>query len=106
MRGRPSPLQIVLTPTERRPLEQLVRSPTAPHGLVQRARMVLKFADGVPIAEITRQLEVQRRIVREWLKRYAAHRLDGLHDLPRSGRPPAFSPGGGAARRQDRVRAA
>lgn len=30
--------------------------------------------------------------VRKWRKRYALHGLAGLKDLPRSGRPPVFTP--------------
>lgn len=105
MRGRRSPLHITLTAAERTTLERLSRSTTAPFAAVQRAQIVLKFCDGETISAIGRSLDLERLVVRKWLKRFARQRLDGLHDLPRSGRPPAFSPGGGIARRQDRVRA-
>jgi transposase len=84
-------------------LEHIVRCPTAPHAKVQRAHVILKCADGVPLAQIARQLEMQRHHTRKWIKRFLEHRIQGLQDLPRTGRPPAFSPGGGDARRQDRV---
>jgi hypothetical protein len=106
MRGRSSPFVITLTDAERRELERLVRCSTAPAALVLRARIVLKFAVGETIAAMSRQFEMPRCNVRRWVKRFGIHRIEGLHDLPRTGRPPAFSPGGGAARRQDRVRAA
>lgn len=106
MRGRRSPFVIELTDLERRTLEQIVRCTTAPAGEVQRARVILKFAAGETISTIARQLEMPRCSARKWVKRFCKHRLKGLHDLPRTGRPPVFSPGGGAARRQDRLRAA
>jgi hypothetical protein len=106
MRGRRSPFRIELTEMERCKLEQIVRCTTAPAGKVQRARIVLKFATGETLAAIHRQLGIPRCSVRKWVNRFCKHRLKGLHDLPRSGRPPAFSPGGGNARRQDRLRAA
>ena len=98
-------MTIQLTSVERAKLEQIVRCTTAPHAKVQRAQMILKFAAGVPMALIARQLDVERNVVRKWVKRFTEKRIQGLHDLPRTGRPPAFSPGGGDARRQDRVRA-
>jgi plasmid stabilization system protein ParE len=104
--ARRSPFVIVLSATEQSKLEQIVRSTKAPFAVVRRAQVILRFAAGVPLAQLARQLEMQRHDARKWIKRFAAHRLQGLHDLPRTGRPPAFSPGGRAARRQDRVRAA
>ncbi|SRR6266542_2515722 len=106
MRGKRSPLEVVLTDIERAKLSQIVRATTAPAAKVQRARIVLKFAEGVSISGIARQLELPRVTVRKWVKRFVRFRLKGLHDLPRAGRPPAFSPGGRDARRQDRVRTA
>jgi putative transposase len=106
MRRRKSPLVITLTEEERAQLRHLVRSTTAENGLATRARLVLLFADGSSISEISRFLFLQRRHVRTWLQRFAERRLDGLHDLPRSGRPPVFSPGGRDAPRQARLREA
>src|SRR5262245_8282170 len=106
MRGKRSPLEIVLTDLERAKLAQIIRATTAPAGKVERARIVLKFAAGETISAIARQLELPRVTVRKWVKRFVRFRLKGLHDLPRTGRPPAFSPGGRVARRQDRVRPA
>jgi transposase len=106
MRGRRSPFEIVLTDIERAKLRQIVRATTAPAGKVERAWIVLKFAEGRSISEIARQLELPRVTVRKWVKRFVRFRLKGLHDLPRTGRPPAFSPGGRVARRQACVRTA
>jgi len=103
--ARRSPLVIVLSTTERTKLEQIVRSTKAPFAIVRRAQVILRFAAGVSLAQLARQLEMQRHDARKWIQRFVAKRIQGLPDLPRAGRPPVFSPGGGAARRQDRVRA-
>lgn len=103
--ARRSPLLLVLSAPERRELLHLVRSTTAPAALVRRAQVILRFADGVPLAQLARQLEMQRHDARKWIKRFLKRRVPGLHDLPRPGRPPVFPPGGGARGRQDRVRA-
>lgn len=84
-----SPTLIVLTSAERAALESIARATTAPHARVQRALIVLRFAAGASISEIARSLELQRNVVRKWVRRFAAQRLAGLEDLPRSGRPRA-----------------
>ena len=103
---RRSPLSIVLSDEERRSLEHVVRSSTSLNGHAERARAVLAFADGRTMCQIARQLGMGRRIVRKWVARFAARRLDALDDLPRSGRPPVSSPRRGDPRGEDRVRAA
>jgi hypothetical protein len=35
---------------------------------------------------------VPRQVVSKWRKRFFEERLAGLHDQPRHGRPPVFSP--------------
>lgn len=85
---------LVLSDAERAELEGWQRATTVAHGLVQRGRIVLLLADGVPVSEVARRVGVQRRIVRKWGERFLAQRRDGLTDLPRSGRPPGFPPGG------------
>lgn len=65
----------------------LVRSTTAPAGLVLRARIVLLAADGVSNTEIASRTGVSRPTVISWRVRYERSGLAGLDDLPRSGRP-------------------
>jgi hypothetical protein len=91
---RRSPLQLTLSSAERSQLEHLVRCTTVSSGRAQRAAMVLRFADGQRISRIALELQYTRQVVRMWITRFIHKRLDGLQDLPRSGRPPAFSPGG------------
>jgi len=90
--GPRSPRRPVLTVEERHELDHLQRSPTAPAGVVRRARIVLLAADGMPLRTIAPTVGVERRTVRDWLDRFARARLPGLQDRPRPGRPRRFSP--------------
>jgi transposase len=103
---RRSAMILKLTDAERMRLVSIVRSPTALNGHAQRARAVLAFADGTPLKHIATLVGVRRRIVSEWVRRFITQRFEGLDALPRSGRPPAFSPGSRSAHRQDRLRTA
>jgi hypothetical protein len=87
-------VDLVLADAERAELERWQRATTVARGLVDRSRIVLLLGDGLPVSEVARRVGVQRRIVRKWGERFLARRLDGLTDLPRTGRPPAFPPGG------------
>ena len=97
MPGPRSPRLIEVTATERATLVHLRRSTAVAAGRVQRARIVLLAADGVRLRCIATQLGVDRKVVRKWLDRFRQHGLAGLADLPRPGRPRAFSPCGGLA---------
>jgi hypothetical protein len=103
MRGQKTSLIVLLTTEERQQLQHWVRSSTMPAGRVRRARAVLLVSDGVPLVETARRVGLTERNVRKWVKRFLTHRLAGLDDLPRPGRRPSFSPGGGPAHRQDRL---
>jgi transposase len=64
------------------------RSGKTPQKKVVRARIIrLRMQDGMSISEIARMLELDRRTVRKWIRRFEEHRLVGLEDLPRPGRP-------------------
>ena len=79
---------VLLSPGHLVLLEDLSRSRTAEVRLVERARIVLLAADGVPNAEIARRLRLTDKTVRMWRQRYIRDpRLESLFDLPRSGRP-------------------
>jgi transposase len=55
--------------------------------LALRSRIVLAAAEGLNNTEIAQRLGVHRPMVRKWRSRFAEHRLDGLTDEPRPGRP-------------------
>jgi hypothetical protein len=92
MPGPATPRIIVLPDAVRADLLHLTRSPTTAAGLARRARIVLLAADGIAIRHIGPRVGVSRTVVRDWLDRFRAHAIAGLHDLPRSGRPRRFSP--------------
>lgn len=73
---------------DRARLRAITRASTAPAGVVQRARIVLLAADGVPNTEIAQRSGSSRPTVLKWRHRYAESGLDGLGDLPRPGRAP------------------
>lgn len=88
--GSQTAMRIVLTTAERRVLEQRVaRVRTEQRDLV-RARIVLAAAAQLSNAQIAADLNLTEDTVRKWRGRFATHRLDGLRDLPRSGRPRVF----------------
>lgn len=105
MRGRKTSLRVVLTPTERAELEQRLRFMSTPLGSARRCRAILAVADGLPLVEVARLVDLTEKHVRKWVQRFLKDRLDGLRDRPGRGRKPAFSPRGGDPRREDRLRA-
>ena len=87
---------IQLTETERRTLKSLVRSGKTESRLADRARIILWADEGVTIDESARRLGRHRETILYWRSRFLERRSEDvsnrLQDLPRSGRPPAFSP--------------
>ena len=67
------------------------RSVRGPYRDRLRARIVLAAAAGKNNAAIAVEMEVCADTVRKWRRRFAAGRLAGLTDAPRSGRPPVFT---------------
>ena len=95
---RISPSTIALKSEERRILEERARKYTSPYFSVLRAKMVLLAAEGLGNDEIAARLDVGRDVVSLWRKRFFEHRVAGLEERSRSGRPRAFSPRGRRAR--------
>ena len=89
---RISPFNIVLTFEEREELETITRKYTSPYCDVIRAKVVLLATKGFENKQIAERLDIPRRIVAKWRKRFFEERLDGLEERPRRGRPPVFSP--------------
>ena len=84
-------MKLRLTRSEHDELERVLRDETGEARLWRRARMVLLAAAGETIASIARQLATSRSRVSQWLARFDEKRLEGLVDLPRSGRPQVLS---------------
>ncbi|MEJ8632452.1 IS630 family transposase, partial [Streptomyces sp. MS2.AVA.5] len=83
----PKPLSLELSDHERRVLRGWLRKQTASQALVLRSRIVLACAEGRPNAQVAQDLGISRETVRKWRARFAADRLEGLVDRPRSGAP-------------------
>ncbi len=86
-----SPYRIVLTSEEEALLAARARSVRGPYRDRLRAQIVLAAAAGRPNVAIAAEVGVQVDTVRKWRRRFAAARLAGLKDAPRSGRPPVFT---------------
>jgi transposase len=87
----PSPYQIVLSGQEQAVLAARARSVRGPYRDRLRAAIVLAAAAGQANAAIATEMGVCADTVRKWRSRFAAGRLAGLTDAPRSGRPPVFT---------------
>ncbi len=86
-----SPYLIVLSGEEEAVLAARARSVRGAYRDWLRARIVLAAAAGRTNAAIAVELGLCTDTVRKWRRRFAAGRLPGLKDAPRSGRPPAFT---------------
>ncbi len=100
---RKSPYVITLSSKERRVLQARARRYTLPYREVVRAKIVLLAAEGWENTAIGARLDLPRPIVSKWRQRFFRHRLVGLDELPRGGRPPVFSPSPGHAGEGPRV---
>lgn len=83
---------VVISEEQRKRLQAVARSRTAPVRAVQRARIVLAAAEGQSNAAIARRLSVSQDTVRAWRARFTEHGVAGLADRPRPGRPPIYGP--------------
>jgi transposase len=82
---------VMLSAGERTTLKKRVRGAKTAHRDRLRAQIVLAAARGRDNARIAADLQVSVDTVRKWRGRFAGRGLDGLADLPRSGRPRQIS---------------
>ena len=106
MQGRRTALIVQMDDAAREQLASWLRATKTPQGLAKRTMAMLLLADGQSYAGTARQVGLRERHVRKWAKRFLREGPAGLHDAPRSGRPPVFSPRRGDSPGQDGVRAA
>lgn len=72
----------------RKQVSRLSRSATAPHRLVERAKIIVLACEGHSNAEIARRLQCSESTVRKWRGRMQDRpKQASLDDMPRSGRP-------------------
>jgi transposase len=87
----PRAVPVTLTAAERTTLAKRARGAKTAHRDRVRAQIVLAAARGCDNARIAADLRVTVDTVRKWRGRFAGRGLDGLADLPRSGRPRRIS---------------
>jgi transposase len=86
------PLQavaVILTPEERKTLEGLASSRTESYRKIQRARLILLAADGMPNTRIAAEVGLSRMM--KSCQVSVREQLAGLTDRPRSGRPRGYT---------------
>jgi len=83
--------KILLSDEEREKLEKLSKGRRIPARLVERAKIILRAAEGRQNKEIALELGVTRRTVARWRNRYTRLGLAGIEkDAPRPGRHPSI----------------
>jgi transposase len=85
-RGRPKAV-IELSESDRTDLLRWSRRPTSPHGIAQRARIVLLAAEGLSNVEVAERVGTHTATVTKWRQRFLAGGVDALADEPRPGAP-------------------
>ena len=84
--GRPT-AKLVLSDEERQTLQRWVRRPRSAQALALRAKIVLACAAGATNKDVAAEFSVTAQMVGKWRARFVAHRLAGLSDEDRPGRP-------------------
>jgi len=72
-----------LTEAERDALLRYERGRTVSQALAQRARIVLRCAEGKTDVDVAAELHADRGVVGKWRRRFLRQRIEGLSDAPR-----------------------
>jgi transposase len=88
--GRPK-AELVLTSVERDQLQRWARRRKSSQALALRSKIVLACARGLDNTTVATQLGCAAATVGKWRGRFVEHRLDGLTDEQRPGRPASIT---------------
>jgi transposase len=72
-------------------IEEWAKSRTMESRLVERAKIIQQCLRGEPVKKIAQELKVRPNTVIDWRRRFEAKGVEGLRDLPRSGKPPKYT---------------
>lgn len=84
--GRPK-AELNIAAEERAELERLARRMRTNRHLALRAKIILRCAEGLTNIDVGKALKVSNATVGKWRKRFNEHRVEGLYDEPKPGRP-------------------
>ncbi|WP_421658077.1 helix-turn-helix domain-containing protein [Leptothermofonsia sp. ETS-13] len=85
---------LIVSESERRELERLVKRPSTPQQLALRAQIILRASQGDSQGQIARELGIGEQMNRCWRRRWQALQTcelpvsERLADAPRPGAPP------------------
>lgn len=88
--GRPK-AELTLTAQEREQLTRWARRAKSSQAVALRSKIVLGCAEGTTNNDVAANLRCSSATVGKWRKRFVEHRLDGLLDEERTGRPPTIT---------------
>ena len=72
-------------------LQSIVNRRKSEQRLVERAKIILKCFEGMPLEDIAEQVGVSKVTVSKWKRRFLSDGLQGLFDMPRSGRTASYT---------------
>jgi transposase len=72
-------------------VKRLAHARRAPARAVERAQVVERALDGMPVEAIATELGLARNTVYLWWHRFETQGVAGLEDAPRGGRPPTYT---------------
>jgi len=88
--GRPK-VELSLSEDEREQLVRWSRRAKSSQALALRSKIVLGCAEGASNTAVAEGLGCSAATVGRWRRRFLEHRLEGLSDEPRPGRPPSIT---------------